>query len=676
KLFFLFNFNSLRYKLALTVLENVLKAQRASMSVSIEQQKLNCFPLTLIIDCCTPHTESVPEFLTNLILSDLYNLPGESVPMNPEILSAMRAGNRASLVKMRSCETPMACLKNDKGDSILHIAAAFGHFKLVKSIISGCPSLLLEPNWKHKIPLHVAAHAGRLDAVKTLVASITYFSAKILSEEERVRFNVYVLRDIDGDTPLHAALKGGHLETALCLVKANQVASFLENNDGVSPLYMAVEAGDLALVKAMLEGQISNLASKLEGRKSLVHAALKAKNRDILDAILNEEPSLVNERDEDGRTCLSFGASVGFYKGVCKLLDRSTSSVFECNDDGSFPIHMAVEKGHVDVVKEILKRFPDSIELVNKHGQNILHIAAKSGKARPLLFKYIKRLDKEESHLLEEQDEDGNTPLHLATINWRPRTAKDLISFSSNATKILKIRNKDGLTSLDIAEMNLQSNYIFRERMTLMVLISAYKPKRYERIPASGMTLRSVDASKYKDRVNALLVVATLIATVTFAAGITVPGGFNSSGMAVLDNNLLSLNSSNHNFVFFVVSDILAMLSSMVAIVALFWAQTGDPDLDDRAFQLAVQYLSLAITSMIFAFLYGVLATTSRNKLLVVFINCVQVPFSYLLFYVLAPYVGSGIGRSMNICIGILLRFVDEDDAETYHTSGSAQTRA
>ncbi|CAA7047022.1 unnamed protein product [Microthlaspi erraticum] len=159
----------------------------------------------------------------------------------------------------------------------------FGHRKLEENKISECPSLLLEPNWKERNPLHVAA---RLDVVKTLVASITYVSANILFEEERETFSVDVVKDIDGDTPLHAALKGLHLETALSLVNANQLLPFLANKDGISPLYMAVEAGGLALVKAMLKGlgnnvhgQVSYLASKLEGRKSLVHAALKAKNR-------------------------------------------------------------------------------------------------------------------------------------------------------------------------------------------------------------------------------------------------------------------------------------------------------------------------------------------------------------------------------------------------------------
>lgn len=75
------------------------------------------------------------------------------------------------------------------------------------------------------------------------------------------------------------------METAACLVKVNQHAWFLANKDGVSPLYMATEAGNVSLVNAMLElpgnnvqGNTSNLASQLEGRKSLVHAALKAKN--------------------------------------------------------------------------------------------------------------------------------------------------------------------------------------------------------------------------------------------------------------------------------------------------------------------------------------------------------------------------------------------------------------
>jgi len=102
-----------------------------------------------------------------------------------------------------------------------------------------------------------------------------------------------------------------------------------------------------------------------------------------------------------------------------------------------------------------------------------------------------------------------------------------------------------------------------------MVLLCVYAPKSVGWLPTSGMTLRSrsepLDAKKYKDHINALLLVATLVATVTFAAGFTIPGGFNSSapnmGMATL--------ADDSTLFFFLVLDTLAMQSSIVAIVAL-----------------------------------------------------------------------------------------------------------
>ncbi|KAF8112207.1 hypothetical protein N665_0066s0079 [Sinapis alba] len=542
--------------------------------------------------------------------------------MNSEIFSAMRAGNIEFLEKMKRF--------------ILHLAASYGHLELVKGIVSEYPSLLLEPNWKDRIPLHVAARAGYSAVVEALVASVTCFS-DILSEEERERLNLYVLTDKDGETPLHLALKDLHvkteillhesrtrnqsiahlvmhqrrircssftgtstrlMETAACLVNANQRVSFLANKDGISPLYLAVLAGNVSLVNAMLsrpdnsvEGKTSDLASQLEGRKSLVHAALVAKNTDVLDVILNEEPSLLNERDEEGRTCLSVGASVGFYKGVYKLLDQSTSSVFECNDDGSFPIHIEVEKGHVNVVKEILKRY----------GQNVLHIAAKSGKAVSFLMSHIKRLGTT-NYLIKEQDVDGNTPLHLATIHWRPRT-----TFAMTNPKILNIQNKDGLRTFGYCRDK-------PARMTLMVLLCVYEPKGVTWRPASGMTLRSRSETlsgfgeKYKDRVNVLLLVAALVATITFAAGFTMPGGFNSSGMAVLIDDSTFSN--------FLVCDTLAMQCSVIAIVTLILAQLGDQELAHRAFHLALPSLFFALFFTSSAFIYGVKAAIKENSVL------------------------------------------------------------
>lgn len=52
--------------------------------------------------------EFAPEFLINLRVSDLFNLPGETVLMTPEISSKVSEGTKEWLEKLKSHETPLA----------------------------------------------------------------------------------------------------------------------------------------------------------------------------------------------------------------------------------------------------------------------------------------------------------------------------------------------------------------------------------------------------------------------------------------------------------------------------------------------------------------------------------------------------------------------------------------
>ena len=83
-------------------------------------------------------------------------------------------------------------------------------------------------------------------------------------------------------------------------------------------------------------------------------------------------------------------------------------------------------------------------------------MAAKNGES---VTSYRLMKNKNTEHLGVGQDVDGNTPLHLAVMNWH----FDSITCLASTSKILKLRNNRGLRARDIAELEVTPNYIFEE---------------------------------------------------------------------------------------------------------------------------------------------------------------------------------------------------------------------
>uniref|UniRef100_A0A2P2QLC7 PGG domain-containing protein n=1 Tax=Rhizophora mucronata TaxID=61149 RepID=A0A2P2QLC7_RHIMU len=147
--------------------------------------------------------------------------------------------------------------------------------------------------------------------------------------------------------------------------------------------------------------------------------------------------------------------------------------------------------------------------------------------------------------LINEKDGKGFTPLHWATSNFHPKVVSTL---TWDKRVKLEIMNNEGLTALDIAEKNIDSEAPFRKRLTLTALKSANAPRSERGKRQREMVLvgeeweKSSRKSPDLGRVNTLLLVASLVATVTYACGFTLPGGNNDSdpdpGMATLVRKL------------------------------------------------------------------------------------------------------------------------------------------
>ncbi|KAK9938637.1 hypothetical protein M0R45_015363 [Rubus argutus] len=223
--------------------------------------------------------------------------------------------------------------------------------------------------------------------------------------------------------------------------------------------------------------------------------------------------------------------------------------------------------------------------------------------------------------LINQKDKAGNTPLHLATIYRHPAVVNILTWDKRTNLKLLNVR---GMTALDIAENILETIASFHGRLVWIALKSAGAQRAQ-----SSVQLVLPNKESNKNTVNTLLVVTTLIATVSFAAGFTMPGGYNNSrpheGMATLLNEDM--------FQVFVICNTLAMYSSVLVAITLIWAQLGDLSL--VPLRLALPLLGIALAMLSLAFMAGVFVVVSSLQWLA---NVVLIMGVVFLFTVLALF--------------------------------------
>jgi len=101
--------------------------------------------------------------------------------------------------------------------------------------------------------------------------------------------------------------------------------------------------------------------------------------------------------------------------------------------------------GYRRVVEDMLEAYPDAAELRGGDGGTFVHAAAREKRSKVVALAIKKPMLR---GLLDAQDRDGNTPLHLAVAAGAPAVAEALLRKGKVRADVL---NNAGLTPFDLA---------------------------------------------------------------------------------------------------------------------------------------------------------------------------------------------------------------------------------
>ncbi|KAF8412913.1 hypothetical protein HHK36_000885 [Tetracentron sinense] len=570
-------------------------------------------------------------------IRDSLNRRGNYRDMDLKVFKAARKGDVLFLDNITRQGDELQeylCSRTHQRNNIIHIAARLGHEAFVNKALDKCTLLLHQENSKGDTPLHVAAKAGHVSLVKFLTEYATKMTTPGVLHGEATTLNSH--RDIqeggaveppplwrmenrEKNTALHEALRYDRKEVALFLLDLDPELASSVNGARESPLYLAAEAR-LHSVLCKIVNQTSFSEAGPIGRNPL-HAAVFTKRLASIRVLINKRPELIKLADSYGKTALHYAAEANSIGIIRMLLRKDKTCAYEQDNDGNSPLHVAASSVKRRAVQVIIKYCPDTTELLNNTGRNALHLAVRKN-----IIGNVRRFLKlpEMRELINEQDDEGNTPLHIATMFHHYLMVRGLIQ---TGCADLRAKNKKGLTALDICEsqwkISHRQAYLWRYLRRHKASRSRDFSSQASRLLGGRFTHPKVDL---KLVANTLSVVAALLTTVTFAAAFTMPGGYNNSVPNVGAASLAKKAALKA----FVLSDTYAMCCSMTAVFVLTSAMVGDPAFLVRAVDMSRCLLIHALYGSMVAFETGLFAVLSPDSLWLAIVVCVMassVPF-------------------------------------------------
>ncbi|KAF3017163.1 Glycerophosphocholine phosphodiesterase [Neopestalotiopsis sp. 37M] len=185
----------------------------------------------------------------------------------------------------------------------LHYAAEYGWARLCKQLIKFMePSTVMQPDKTGLTPLHLATANGHVSVIKSLLTLETV--SHTLSEEM-------------AGALLHTSIQTKSADVVACLLTTGKGMN-LQDSQGRTPLYVAADAGDIEMIRALLnvpDGVHIDCSEYIYGWSPLIVASVRG-HLDIAELLLQAGADR-NVRDHRGWTAVEHAS----YRAHMKIVE-------------------------------------------------------------------------------------------------------------------------------------------------------------------------------------------------------------------------------------------------------------------------------------------------------------------------------------------------------------------
>ncbi|KAK3119876.1 hypothetical protein QOZ80_9AG0676970 [Eleusine coracana subsp. coracana] len=469
--------------------------------------------------------------------------------MDRRLLQAATSGDAASMKHLALHDPAVLLGTTPQGNTCLHISCIHGHGGLCMDVVVLNRSLLTAINADGETPLLTSVTSGHV--------SLASFLLRCCRDQQ---LTVAILQlDKHGCNALHHAIRSGHRELALELIEAEPALSRVVNKYHESPMFIAVMRNYADICEKLLE--IPDSAHGGAFGYNALHAAVRNGNAVIAKKIVETRPWLAKEENVEKSTPMHTAVLWDKIDVLRVLLEYDSSLGYIANTENVPLLVSAAYRDHIGVAQELLKHCPDAPSYNMVDGWTCLHHAVRNGRTE--FVEFILR-SQQLRKLVNMRTSYGDCALHWAVNKCNPEMVAALLLHPDRDITML---NNKGFTPTWILNGVREHAKTLNWNEISMLMLKA-EPEYADVIYNLLQEVKDEVTENSRKNIKTLTqtytsntsLVAILIATITFAAAFTLPGGYSSDagseGLPIMTRKLA--------FQAFLIFDTLAMCSSLV----------------------------------------------------------------------------------------------------------------